>query len=95
LGDGAPHQPGRRRRDPYASVMPADLAGKEIFRDRFFPIGIAICSNVVLGRELDNGTLVKAYDLSLPGYGFYLTYLPAHPRPALIAAFAAWIKSVA
>jgi len=57
--------------------------------------GIAVCSNIVVRRELDSGALVKAHDLSLPGFGYYLVHLPDHPRLAAIAAFAAWILSIA
>ena len=57
--------------------------------------GVAICSDVVVGRELKSGALVKAHDLSLPGYGFYLVHLPNHPRQPIITAFSAWIRSTA
>lgn len=57
--------------------------------------GIAICSNVVAGDELESGALVKAHDLSLPGYGFYLTYLPTHPKQAIIESFATWLRALA
>jgi LysR family glycine cleavage system transcriptional activator len=57
--------------------------------------GIAICSDVVLSRELKSGTLIKAHDLSLPGYGFYLAYVPNHPQQSSIEAFSAWMRSVA
>ena len=57
--------------------------------------GVAICSDVVVGRELDSGVLVKAHDLSLPGYGFYLVYLRNHARQPVIDAFSRWIRSVA
>jgi LysR family glycine cleavage system transcriptional activator len=56
--------------------------------------GVAICSDVVVGRELESGTLVKAHDLSLPGYGFYLVCLYHHPRQPVIEAFSSWIRSV-
>ena len=56
--------------------------------------GIAICSDVVVSRELESGALVKAHDLSLPGYGFYLAYLPNHPQQSSIEAFSAWMRSV-
>jgi LysR family transcriptional regulator, glycine cleavage system transcriptional activator len=56
--------------------------------------GIAICSDVVLDRDLKIGTLVKAHDLSLPGYGFYLLYVPNHPQQPNIEAFSAWMRSV-
>jgi LysR family transcriptional regulator, glycine cleavage system transcriptional activator len=57
--------------------------------------GIAICSDVVVSRELKSRTLVKAHDLSLPGYGFYLVQLPNHPQRPTIEAFAAWMRSEA
>lgn len=57
--------------------------------------GIAICSDVVVGRELACGTLVKAHPLGLPGYGFYLVPAPDHLRQPDIEAFSAWMKSVA
>jgi LysR family glycine cleavage system transcriptional activator len=156
----------------YARTMPIDIAGREIFRDAFFPVaspallaggqpieraadllryplihfdwlrsdaatptwhrwlatarsvdpdlpaieetfalrfreelhaiaaviagqGIAVCSDVVVGRELEQGTLVKAHNLSLPGYGFYLVFLPSHPRQSIIEAFSAWLRSAA
>jgi LysR family transcriptional regulator, glycine cleavage system transcriptional activator len=56
--------------------------------------GVGVCSDVVVGRELKSGALVKAHGLSLPGYGFYLVHLPAHPRQPIIEAFSAWIRSV-
>jgi LysR family glycine cleavage system transcriptional activator len=56
--------------------------------------GIAICSDVVVRHEVESGRLVKAHDLSLPGYGYYLVYMPHHPRLATIAAFSAWMRAV-
>ncbi|KAA3452652.1 LysR family transcriptional regulator [Mesorhizobium sp. SARCC-RB16n] len=56
--------------------------------------GIAICSDVVVSRELKSGALVKAHGLSLPGYGFYLAYVPDHPLRAHVEAFAAWMRSI-
>jgi LysR family transcriptional regulator, glycine cleavage system transcriptional activator len=55
--------------------------------------GIAVCSDVVVGHELNSGALIKAHDLSLPGYGFYLVYLSNHPRQPIIEAFSAWARS--
>lgn len=57
--------------------------------------GVAICSDVVVSLELASGVLVRAHDLSLPGYGFYLVHLPDHPRLNIIAAFLAWMRAVA
>ena len=48
----------------------------------------------MLDRDLKIGTLVKAHDLSLPGYGFYLVYVPNHPQQPNIEAFSAWMRSV-
>ncbi|PAQ05338.1 LysR substrate-binding domain-containing protein [Mesorhizobium temperatum] len=56
--------------------------------------GIAICSDVVVSRELKSGALVKAHDLSLPGYGFYLVCVPDHPLQPHIEAFSNWMRSV-
>ena len=41
--------------------------------------GIAMFSDIVVGRELKSGILVKAHDLSLPGYGSYVVHVPNHP----------------
>ncbi len=42
--------------------------------------GIAICSDVVVSGELKSGALIKAHDLSLSGYTFYLVSVPDHPK---------------
>jgi LysR family glycine cleavage system transcriptional activator len=55
--------------------------------------GIGIFSNVLVAHELAAGTLVKAFDLSLPGYRFYVVRTPGHPREKTIQAFAAWLQS--
>ena len=56
--------------------------------------GIAICSDVVVSHELKSGALIKAHGLSLPGYGFYLVYVPDHPQQSKIGAFSAWMRSI-
>jgi LysR family glycine cleavage system transcriptional activator len=56
--------------------------------------GIAICSDVVVSRELESGALIKAHDLSLPGYGFYLVYVPNLPQQPNIESFSAWVRSM-
>jgi LysR family glycine cleavage system transcriptional activator len=56
--------------------------------------GIAMFSDVVVGRELRSGVLVKVHDLSLPGYGFYVVHVPNHPEQPNIEAFSAWLRSV-
>ena len=54
--------------------------------------GIAVCSDVVVSRELESGALVKAHALSLPGYGFYLVSVPNHPQQPNIDAFSTWMR---
>jgi len=49
---------------------------------------------VLVAPELAAGTLVKAFDLSLPGYSFYLVRTPGHPREKTIQAFSTWLRSV-
>jgi LysR family transcriptional regulator, glycine cleavage system transcriptional activator len=56
--------------------------------------GIGICSDVLLAPELAAGTLIKAVDLKLRGYGFYLVHMPGHPRQKLIDAFSRWLQAV-
>jgi len=56
--------------------------------------GVAICSDVVVSRELNSGALVKAHPLSLPGYGFYVVSMPLSARAATIESFSAWMRSV-
>jgi LysR family glycine cleavage system transcriptional activator len=56
--------------------------------------GIAICSDVVVSRELKSGALVKAHALSLPGYGFYLVSVPSHSQRPDIDAFSAWMRTM-
>ena len=53
--------------------------------------GIGICSDILIGRELAEGTLLRVSDISLPGYGFYGVHRPRHPRQKLIAGFLRWM----
>jgi len=55
--------------------------------------GIAICSDVLVAKELASGELVRVFPLSLPGYGFYLVHLPNHPRRRAIDSLATWLRS--
>ncbi len=55
--------------------------------------GIALCSDVVVANDLASGTLVKAHDLALAGYGYYPVYAPDHPRRATIDVFVQWIST--
>jgi DNA-binding transcriptional LysR family regulator len=83
----------------YQRRPPTRFSTKELFRDTFRPVfvdegqaieaavagqGIAILGDVYIANELARGSLVKAFDFSLPGFGYYLTYLPDHPRLTII-----------
>jgi LysR family glycine cleavage system transcriptional activator len=57
--------------------------------------GIGLFSNVLVAPELKAGTVVKAFDVSLPGYHYYLVHQPNHPREKIIKAFSTWLQSVA
>lgn len=57
--------------------------------------GIGLCSDILVAPELESGALLRVSDLVLPGYGFYLSHRPAHPKRAAIAAFSAWALSLA
>ncbi len=57
--------------------------------------GFGMLSSVLVAAELADGSLVKAFDLSLPGYGFYVLRRANHPRETAIRKFATWLKSVA
>lgn len=56
--------------------------------------GIAICSDVLVGPELANGTLKEVSRLRLPGYGFYIVHRAGNPKLASISAFASWAISM-
>jgi LysR family glycine cleavage system transcriptional activator len=55
--------------------------------------GVGLFSDVLVARELDNGTVVKPFSLSLPGYSFYLVRRPDHPREKAIRVFSSWMRS--
>jgi LysR family glycine cleavage system transcriptional activator len=55
--------------------------------------GIGIFSDVLVAHELAAGTLVKAFDVGLPGYRFYVVRRRRHPREKVIQAFATWLQS--
>ncbi len=57
--------------------------------------GIGLCSDVLAAAALEDGRLMRAYDLALPGLGFYLIWLPGHPKQAAIEAFACWMLGAA
>lgn len=56
--------------------------------------GIGICSDVLVARELAKGILIKAFDIKLPGYGFYLVHAAEHSRDKAIDTFSKWLRAV-
>lgn len=56
--------------------------------------GIAICSDVVVSREIANGTLVQVLDLHIPGAIYFIAHLPGHPRQTMIDEFCGWMQSM-
>lgn len=55
--------------------------------------GIGIFSDALVAPEVAAGTLVKAFDLSLPGYRFYVVRRPEYPREKIIQVFESWLGS--
>jgi LysR family glycine cleavage system transcriptional activator len=56
--------------------------------------GFGLFSDVLVAHELASGMLVKAFDVSLPGYNFYVVRRSDHPREKTIRKFSTWLKSV-
>jgi LysR family glycine cleavage system transcriptional activator len=56
--------------------------------------GFGLFSDVLVAHELASGKLVKTFDVSLRGYGFYIVRRPDHPREKTIRKFSSWLKSV-
>lgn len=56
--------------------------------------GIGIFSDVLVAPELAAGALVKLFNVSLPGYRFYVVRAPGHPREKTIQVFSTWLQSV-
>jgi LysR family transcriptional regulator, glycine cleavage system transcriptional activator len=56
--------------------------------------GIGIFSDVLVAQELATGTLVKVFDVPLPGYRFHLVHTSGHPHEKVIQAFSMWLRSV-
>jgi LysR family transcriptional regulator, glycine cleavage system transcriptional activator len=56
--------------------------------------GIGIFSDVLVAPELAAGSLIKAFNLSLPGYRFFVVRTPGHPREKAIRAFEKWLQAV-
>jgi LysR family glycine cleavage system transcriptional activator len=56
--------------------------------------GIAISSDVLVGNEVDAGTMTKVATPTIPGYGYYVVHPPNSPRQLVIDAFREWARSV-
>jgi len=56
--------------------------------------GIGLFSDVLVASELASGALVKAVNLSLPGYRFYIVRRSNHSRERGILAFTEWLRAV-
>jgi LysR family glycine cleavage system transcriptional activator len=56
--------------------------------------GIGLFSDVLVAPEIASGKLIKPFNLSLPGYCFYVVRRPGHAREKVISAFSAWLQSV-
>jgi LysR family glycine cleavage system transcriptional activator len=56
--------------------------------------GIGLFSDVLVASDLASGALVKASNLSLPGYRFYIVRRANHSRERTILAFTEWLHTV-
>ena len=56
--------------------------------------GVAICSDLLVRRELSEGTLVRPSPVSMEGYGLFLVTLPEHSAAPVVQRFRAWIQLV-
>ena len=54
--------------------------------------GVAICSDMLVRRELSEGTLVRLSPVTLDGYGLYLVTLPEQAAARTVMDFCDWIK---
>lgn len=84
-----------------AAAPGARRAGDIRFREELHGIeaiiagqGIAICSDTLTARELAAGTLVKAFELCLPGYAYHLAHAADTARLRDIEAFTGWLRRV-
>jgi LysR family glycine cleavage system transcriptional activator len=56
--------------------------------------GVAICSDLLVGRELSQGTLVRLSPVSMAGYSLFLVTLPEHSATPAVQRFSTWIQQV-
>jgi len=56
--------------------------------------GVAICSDLLVGRELSQGTLVCLSPVSMAGYSLYLVTMAEHSAAPAVQRFSNWIQQV-
>jgi LysR family glycine cleavage system transcriptional activator len=56
--------------------------------------GVAICSDLLIRKELSDGTLVSLSPVTLDGYGLYLVTLPQQSATRTVQDFGAWMQRV-
>jgi len=56
--------------------------------------GVAICSDLLVRRELSQGTLVRLSPVSMEGYGLFLVTMPEHSAAPAVQRFSTWIQQV-
>ena len=54
--------------------------------------GIAICSDLLVRKELSDGALVSLSPVSLDGYGLYFVTLPEQSAKRTVQDFGAWME---
>ena len=54
--------------------------------------GVAICSDLLVRRELSEGLLVRLSPVTLEGYGLYLVTLPEQATVGSVKNFCAWMR---
>lgn len=86
----------------HESLSPAAPPLSLTFREELHAIeavlggeGVGILSDVVVGRELSSGSLVRAHSLTIPGMNYWLVARADHPRRKAIATFCDWIRALA
>jgi len=56
--------------------------------------GVAICSDLLIRKELSDGALVSLSPVTLDGYGLYLVTLPEQSASRTVQDFRAWMQRV-
>lgn len=57
-------------------------------------LGVGLCGDLLVSRELQAGTLIRAVEKIYPGYGYYLVSPSDTPRRESIEVFASWLRSL-